>query len=205
MIAAALAIAETGIPRAPPNSTDNSTPSMKEIIIAPPNEPLFNMDSTIEAAMIEQSDPAFMLPIPMMIGSFPRPSLFHTNHAKERRKSILSEMHTPENLVDEDDFHATPQDRSGLSAAGSALASSPDSSPEIKPQNVATSMSETSDVLKGVLSATVQKRPRLLRTSTRGTQIFHPSDEGVEIDGLPVGPSRHVWDVKGKRREGTYL
>jgi hypothetical protein len=32
-----------------------------------------------------------------------------------------------------------------------------------------------------------------------------PSDEGVEIDGLPVGLGKEVWDRKGKRRERTYL
>jgi hypothetical protein len=118
---------------------------------------------------------------------------------------MLSEMHTPEDLEVEGGFHATLPDRSGLSAAGSALASSAGSSPDMQPQNIAVSTSETSDVLRGVLSATVPKRPRLLRTSTSGTQIFYPGDEGVEVDGLPVGPSRHAWGVKGTRRESTYL
>jgi len=48
-------------------------------------------------------------------------------------------------------------------------------------------------------------RPALLRTSTSGTQVFKPSADGVELDGLPVGPSKHAWMRKGKRRERTFL
>ena len=45
----------------------------------------------------------------------------------------------------------------------------------------------------------------LRRTSTTGTQVFTPNDDGVELDGLPTGPSKDVWNNRGKRREWTYL
>jgi hypothetical protein len=50
-----------------------------------------------------------------------------------------------------------------------------------------------------------KRQPGLLRTSTSGTQVFTPSDEGIEIDGLPVGLCRHAWDESGKKRERSYL
>jgi len=46
-----------------------------------------------------------------------------------------------------------------------------------------------------------QKRPGLSRTSTSGTQIFTPEADGMELDGLPVGPDRSHWTGKGGRRE----
>ena len=46
-----------------------------------------------------------------------------------------------------------------------------------------------------------QKRPGLSRTSTSGTQIFTPEADGMELDGLPVGPDRSHWTGEGGRRE----
>ena len=50
-------------------------------------------------------------------------------------------------------------------------------------------------------------RPTFFRTSTSGTQIFRPGSDGVELNGLPVGPSKDRWSwTKGsKRKERTYL
>ena len=49
-------------------------------------------------------------------------------------------------------------------------------------------------------------RPRLWRASTSGTQIFRLSDEGVELNLLPVGPdasdSRWEDSREGKWRRG---
>jgi len=44
--------------------------------------------------------------------------------------------------------------------------------------------------------------PRMQRMSTSGTQVFTPTDDGMEIDGLPVGPSADIWseEDKGKGR-----
>jgi hypothetical protein len=47
-----------------------------------------------------------------------------------------------------------------------------------------------------------------VRTSTSGTQIFTPSDDGVEVNGLPTGPPAKTWDdpgQKGKKRERSFL
>ena len=43
-----------------------------------------------------------------------------------------------------------------------------------------------------------------LRSSISGSQIFRV-EEGVEIDGLPVGPVKYAWSVKGKGSAPTYL
>jgi hypothetical protein len=51
--------------------------------------------------------------------------------------------------------------------------------------------------------------PPMVRTSTNETQIFRPASDGIELDGLPVGPGEEFWDdlvdKKGKRKERTYL
>lgn len=55
-------------------------------------------------------------------------------------------------------------------------------------------------------------RPRLVRMSTSGTQCFTPNEDGVEVDGLPVGPGLEEagWNVelkgKGRKlRESSFL
>lgn len=51
--------------------------------------------------------------------------------------------------------------------------------------------------------------PHLVRANSSGTQIFRPDSDGIELDGMPVGPGREFWDGPvdntGKRRERTYL
>jgi hypothetical protein len=49
------------------------------------------------------------------------------------------------------------------------------------------------------------RRPSIVRTSTSGTQVFTPNLDGIELDGLPTGPSSETWDGsmqgdKGKER-----
>jgi hypothetical protein len=134
-----------------------------------------------------------------------------------RRRSMLSEVCTP------DDF-GTPLgtntgacevvDRSILSAVGSTLASPreespPTSSTKALRQRYQEAMSGPS--FSGFMGMTelrgtsIQERPRMSRTSTSGTQVFTPEADGVELDGLPVGPDRSRWARKGGRRERTYL
>lgn len=55
-------------------------------------------------------------------------------------------------------------------------------------------------------------RPRTVRSNTSGTQRFTPGDDGVEVDGLPVGPGidEAGWNVehkgrKGKARDSSFL
>ncbi|CAD6443155.1 bdcc9bbe-d7d1-4b57-bf5d-8cbe8a849b86-CDS [Sclerotinia trifoliorum] len=51
--------------------------------------------------------------------------------------------------------------------------------------------------------------PQLARANSSGTQIFRPNSDGIELDGMPVGPGKEFWDGpvdnSGKRRERTYL
>jgi len=39
------------------------------------------------------------------------------------------------------------------------------------------------------------ERRRLKRMSSSGTTLYEPSDDGVEVDGVPTGPVRDVWDA----------
>lgn len=51
-------------------------------------------------------------------------------------------------------------------------------------------------------------RSRLKRMSSNGTTLFVPSDDGVEVDGLPTGPRADMWDGedrRGKRRVRSFL
>jgi hypothetical protein len=106
-------------------------------------------------------------------------------------------------------------DRSVLSAIGSALTTPIE---EFKPAAIglgckqkvqATVNSPGPDGLSHMseLTGAREQRPRIVRISTSQTQIFTPGDEGVEVDGLPVGPGKEVWkeNGKGKRREKSLL
>ncbi|KAM0140098.1 hypothetical protein ACHAO1_002638 [Botrytis cinerea] len=64
----------------------------------------------------------------------------------------------------------------------------------------------------GTLKCNEEKQfhgPHLARASSSGTQIFRPGSDGIELDGMPVGPGKEFWDGPvdntGKRRERTYL
>lgn len=149
------------------------------------------------------------------------PSYTKRIRKRQHRKSMLSEMHIPEDFGEnvaggENDKEAV--DRSVLSAAGNAL-SSPKEELESDIDHVIQTKARESIGNLGPLRAFSMRRMtvssdsrpslRLSRTSTTGTQVFTPSDEGVEIDGLPVGPSKELWhtccDGRDKRRERTYL
>jgi hypothetical protein len=139
---------------------------------------------------------------------------------RSTRRSMLSEVCTPEDLRSLESSGPgslkAPFDRSALSAVGSAP---PSPQEEMKPSylfvgrqidRVLSSPGSTipgSTILPSLeeLRASAPKRPRVSRTSTSGTQVFTPNEDGVEIDGLPVGPARDLWGVKGSRRERTYL
>ena len=134
---------------------------------------------------------------------------------------MLSEMHTPEDL--DEDFAGGEADReavsrSFLSTAGSALGGPREDTEEAESRIDFVLRSRESIGNLGPVVAFSTRRmtisseiraPRLSRTSTTGTQVFTPGDEGVEIDGLPAGPSKEYWDTrwdgKAKRRERTHL
>jgi hypothetical protein len=136
---------------------------------------------------------------------------------RKRTKSGLSEMHTPDSLLNEElqaAIYTDEGDEGILSAAGREISFS--ESPAAKPgvehvtslpavlrEDTLPFTPTTTDFID-VLSSN-SRRPRLARMSTSGTQVFRPSEEGVEVDGLPVGPGTEIWDYKERRRERTYL
>jgi hypothetical protein len=128
---------------------------------------------------------------------------------------MLSEVHIPEDFAENiTNGEASSVERSGLSTAGSAL-QSPDE--EAEPNVLLAIRAGTGESIGNLgpmgafsmrrMTVSSGSRPSLAlrRTSTTGTQVFTPSDEGVEIDGLPAGPSKEVWNSRGNRRERTYL
>lgn len=128
---------------------------------------------------------------------------------RRQRKSLLSEVCTPDSLDDE---------RNALSAAGSTLAS-PQAEPGCKtthgpalpitgdgplePHVTCPASPASPDVEMPEIA-----RPPMVRVSTSGTQIITPSKDGLEIDGIPVGPSSAVWGEErrwGKKPEKSFL
>ncbi|KAI9049428.1 hypothetical protein LZ554_006462 [Drepanopeziza brunnea f. sp. 'monogermtubi'] len=149
--------------------------------LAPPSRPAFPLYSPARSAAAPKSKS--------------RSFSSARNSARQQRKSRLSEMHTL------DDVHAeNPEldDRHALSAPASTLNSEVVSPMEL-PGRLLEDLSAASS--PGPVAA---RRPRMERSSTSGTQIFTPQDDGIELDGLPVGPARNVW-TRGVGRESSYL
>jgi hypothetical protein len=110
---------------------------------------------------------------------------------------MLSEVFTAGDLVDEGMPNGSDNEtEANISNAMSSTLPSP-----VNGAGSTSDMPPDSDI---VVSNMAPRKPGLSRTSTSGTQVFSPDDEGVEVDGLPVGPSRHTWDGPG-RRERSYL
>ena len=132
---------------------------------------------------------------------------------RQRRQSMLSEVCTPDDfhvgVAADAECHVEPVDRSVLSAVGSALATPQEvvQAPLFTPSRplLHETVSSPGPAGNRLMEFKVKVRPILVRTSTSGTQIFSPSDDGVELDGLPVGPDEGIWSGKDKRRERTYL
>jgi hypothetical protein len=121
------------------------------------------------------------------------------SQSRQKRKSMLSEVFTAGDLVDEVTTNGSNEDLESCVPGAIPTALCPPkiditSGPRLLPMD---SKSNGSNILT--------QKPRLSRTSTSGTQVFSPSDDGVEIDGLPVGLCRHAWDGHGKSRERSYL
>ncbi|PMD19322.1 hypothetical protein NA56DRAFT_208277 [Hyaloscypha hepaticicola] len=131
---------------------------------------------------------------------------------KHGRRSMLSEVCTPEDFQPPSGTNKYAE-RSILSAVGSTL-TTPTEDPSMN-LNAQSQKHANEDVFAGSLVAGFadktdggikqRERPGFSRTSTSGTQIFTPEADGMELDGLPVGPDRSHWKGKGRRRERTYL
>ena len=207
--AATLAMAEVEIP-----SASNSNPSES------PNRGI----SLSAPKATSQSTPATRPELRATPSSSPplRPKRLRKH---QYRKSMLPEVHAPEGFAENitgGEADREPVDRSVLSAAGSALASSSEGlqrpASDINFVVIQAGARKSLENL-GPVGAVPERRmnissetnPSLIlsKTSTSGTQIFTPGDDGVEVDGIPAGPSKEVWDArwngKGNRREQTYL
>ena len=148
----------------------------------------------------------------------------YTNRTRKRqhRRSMLSEMHTPEDFAENiasEEAPKEPVERGLLSAAGSDLPT-PQEEAESDIGLVVHSEGRESignlgpvgalSVRRMTVSSDTRLSLGLSRTSTSGTQVYTPSDDAVEIDGLPASPSKEVWNSiiskgTGKRRARTYL
>lgn len=158
-----------------------------------------------------QSEPLLMLPRPSLPPISP-PYTSRIRDRKGRRRSILSEMHTPEEFANEESTSASSQagrHTNALSSVSSTLAL-PTRNPDYKPQThirakTRSSCEASGCLIEGPVHEKNYRRPRMLRASTNGTQVFSPSEDGVEVDGLPVGPTRYAWDGTSRRKVRSYL
>jgi hypothetical protein len=118
----------------------------------------------------------------------------------QRRKSMLSEMFTAGDDMTDETTTEGCDDKTETSVSNvvdrelSPLGGKMESTSDTRPPD--------SDIAQWSITG---RKPRLSRTSTSGTQIFSPSDEGVEADELPVSLNRIVWDGPRKRRARSYL
>ena len=130
---------------------------------------------------------------------------------RTRRAHALSEVCTPGDFIGAVDGRGEsdgePAARRALSPIGSTLASSNKEglvAPPIDRRTNASTPANSPDssihiAQTGRRDFATAERPRLSRTSTSGTQVFTPDEDGVEIDGLPAGPSKDVWALGGTR------
>ena len=149
----------------------------------------------------------------------------HTNIKRNRqhRASMLSEIQTLEGFAESNAGREACKELtidSGQSAVERVRAWSKE---DLEAPKADTDLVILSKVLKSFeklgptrafsvqrMSSMNNSRLRLSKTSTTGTQIFTPNDNGIEIDGLPAGPSKEeIWGIRWnrtcKRRERTYL
>lgn len=126
--------------------------------------------------------------------------------ASGHRRSMLSEVFTFEDIDDSSAIAETKYERGILSAAGSVLTTPGE--PESPQRPVVADVLNhpgLDNFLAIMADMRTPKRPNMPRTSTTGTQVFTPSYDGVELDGLPVGLPKDIFAAKGNRRERTYL
>jgi hypothetical protein len=130
---------------------------------------------------------------------------------RARRRSMLSEVHTPEEFHSEITANAKGDHETverGIVSLGAIIPISKDEDTPRTPDPIG----DTSDALSIPASPSLlgtdvvaKERPRMTRMSTNGTQVFTPSEDGMELDGLPVGPGKDLWAAKGKTSDSTYL
>lgn len=139
-----------------------------------------------------------------------------------QRKSMLSEVCTQEDTEGERSVFsavgsplASPREESGSEAAGALPSQIPSLDieeeklhvTETQPQTTASRPAQEEFLGLDRTSGEMRRRS-VVRTNTSGTQVFIPSEDGIEIDGLPTGPPAQTWDdqrQEGKKRERSFL
>jgi hypothetical protein len=146
----------------------------------------------------------------------PRYSLDAKNRG--RRRTMLSEVTTPDNLSGIEENQSKTLERNLLSAMGSALPSPSterygpffEGMPVAGSRDPFTTLQRTTSSpgpdwnVGPSLVDDVSHRLRLQRTSTSGTQVWTPNEDGIEVDGLPVGPAMEDTKWTGQR-ERSFL
>jgi hypothetical protein len=136
--------------------------------------------------------------LPPLTSSSTRP---YSRRGSLIRRSMLSEVHTPDDFVSVAAaiVHREPGESRGLRRRGSLASPLEHAAPLPLSRGIPQAQESLRNripngpfKLMDVVAINSRERPRLSRTSTSGTQVFHPDEEGVEIDGLPVGPGRDV-------------
>ena len=138
------------------------------------------------------------------------PSLtFSPRHKRSRRRnrSMLSEVWTPDDIPeDASEDHGLDKSLNHTFRIHSPTSPASDVEgiewPFPHPEDDANSMEHKSSRRK-------TRGPRPGRTSRSGSQIFKSAEDGVELNGLPVGPGKEAWDrpndSHGNRRERSFL
>lgn len=137
---------------------------------------------------------------------------FSTRHRSQRqqRKSMLSEVCTPEDTEGAFSAVDSNQTRSREEVGDGPPSQTRSLSIDEEELDVTKTMQNATEFLSGQdeIHDFMMRRPSIVRTNTSGTQIFRPSEDGIEIDGLPTGPPAQSWDdpeQRGKNRERSFL
>lgn len=119
--------------------------------------------------------------------------------ARRGTRSMLSEVCTPQDFISADATDC----RSPLSQSSALPGYEMDDQGSEFPFPV-----EAADACP-VENDETQERLVMQRTSSSGTQIFTPTQDGIELNGYSVAPSGETWNrprnVKGKARERSFL
>jgi hypothetical protein len=149
----------------------------------------------------------------------PPTSSMRRHGQRRHQRSNLSEICTPGDMEERSVLSgfgsplAKPKEESGSEAAGEL----PSKIPKLE-------MEGREPIIGQILHETIEscpeqdenprlepqsgklRRPSIVRTSTSGTQVFTPSEDGVELDGLPTGPPSETWDDQGQgKKELSFL
>ncbi|CZR57872.1 uncharacterized protein PAC_07761 [Phialocephala subalpina] len=212
LVAAEMSHLRANAPSTPGVTTASDIISSRELIRSPASSTLAVCGTSHTRSEFPSLSPSSKPNTPSSTYSFSS----QRSVGRQRRRSMLSEVCTSEDFrtskSPDTEGIMEPISRSILSAVGSTLTSPKEervSAYPFGPRRIQEAMSSPGPSVLPTLAElrgfNAQDRPKMSRTSTNGTQIFTPSDDGVEIDGLPAGPSKEVWAGKGGRRERTYL